>query len=64
MQKPTSHEPFFKEPEKSSQAILTKSVYLPPRSVTMAKIQVDSLGQQTLAIHVPGCQQIYRNEVN
>ena len=29
----------------------------------MAEIQLKNLGQQTLAIHVPGCPQIYRNEV-
>ena len=55
--------PYFTSPEKESTAVLAKSIYLPARSATMATIKVDSLGQQVLSINVPGCPQIYRNEV-
>ena len=53
----------FVTPEKQNQAHLSRSLYLPARSATMAEVQLTNLGQQTLAIHVPGCTQIYRNEV-
>ena len=58
-----SYSPYFVTPTRPKTAILAKSVYLPARSATMAPVQVENLGQQTLAINVPGCPQIFRNEV-
>ena len=53
-----SNSPDFVTPTRPKTAILAKSVYLPARSATMAPVQVENLGQQTLAINVPGCPQI------
>ena len=58
-----TNQPYFAEPEETVKATLSKSVFLPPRSATMAEVNVNSLGQQILSINVPGCPQIYRNEV-
>ena len=54
--------PYFSRPDKKCNAILAKEIYLPARSATLASIHATAAGLQTLAIQIPGCPQIFRNE--
>ena len=46
-----------------SNAVLTESIFLPARCATLASVEVEREGQMSLSIKVPGCPQIFENEV-
>ena len=57
----TTNIPYF--PKKSEPARLARDIYLPARSATLVPINTFSDEVQSLSINVPGCHQVYANEV-